>query len=111
MMHATVAQPAHPDSFEGVRVAITGGTSGLGLALVRHFLERGAHVAFVARRRDEVERVAAQHQRAHGITGDVSLKDDSYPMAMQIVGTLGGIDVLINNASALGPVPLALLGD
>jgi NAD(P)-dependent dehydrogenase (short-subunit alcohol dehydrogenase family) len=110
-MHATTSNRTSHDRFAGLRVGITGGTSGLGLALVRHFLERGAHVAFVARRRDEVERVAAQHQRAHGITGDVSLKDDIYPMAMQIVGTLGGIDVLINNASALGPVPLALLGD
>jgi NAD(P)-dependent dehydrogenase (short-subunit alcohol dehydrogenase family) len=30
---------------------------------------------------------------------------------MQITGELGGLDVLINNASTLGPVPLALLGD
>ena len=30
---------------------------------------------------------------------------------MQIVGNLGGLDVLVNNASSLGPVPLALLGD
>ena len=65
----------------------------------------------MARHRDQVERVAAQHRRAHGITGDVSLKDDIYPIAMQILAALGGLDVLINNASALGPVPLALLGD
>src|SRR5882724_2425521 len=32
-------------------------------------------------------------------------------MAMQITGELGGLDVLINNASDLGPAPLALLGD
>ena len=110
-MQATVAQRTNHDIFAGRRVAITGGTSGLGLALVRHFLERGAHVAFVARHRDQVERIAAQHERAHGVTGDVSLKDDIYPMVMQILGALGGVDVLVNNASALGPVPLALLGD
>jgi NAD(P)-dependent dehydrogenase (short-subunit alcohol dehydrogenase family) len=110
-MHATLARRTNHDTFAGLRVVITGGTSGLGLALVRHFLERGAHVAFVARHRDQVERVAAQSERAHGIAGDVSLKDDIYPMAMQILGALGGVDVLVNNASALGPVPLALLGD
>lgn len=99
------------DPFEGLRVAITGGTAGLGLALVRHLLDRGAHVAFVARHRENVARVAAAHVRAHGIVGDVSDKQAIYPIAMQIVGALRGLDVLVNNASALGPVPLALLAD
>jgi NAD(P)-dependent dehydrogenase (short-subunit alcohol dehydrogenase family) len=102
----------HPrDAFRGLRVAITGGTSGLGLALVREFLGRGALVAFVARRREGVERVVREHTDAHGIIGDVSKKDDIHPIAMQIVGMLGGLDVLINNASDLGPAPLALLAD
>src|SRR5437868_8832532 len=35
----------------------------------------------------------------------------THPIAMQIVGALGGLDVLINNASDLGPTPLKLLGD
>ena len=30
---------------------------------------------------------------------------------MQVTGSLGGVDVLVNNASSLGPVPLALLAD
>jgi NAD(P)-dependent dehydrogenase (short-subunit alcohol dehydrogenase family) len=97
--------------FDGARVAITGGTSGLGLALVRELLGRGARVAFVARTRERVRSVAREQQGAHGIVGDVSVKEDIYPMAVQIVGELGGLDVLINNASDLGPVPLALLSD
>src|SRR6266851_1669558 len=102
----------HPRSeFRGLRVAITGGTSGLGLALVRELLARGAQVAFVARGRDGVERVARGHTGAHGIVGDVSKKADIHPIAIQIVGMLGGLDVLINNASDLGPTPLALLAD
>lgn len=99
------------DTFAGLRVAITGGTSGLGLALVRELLDRGAHVAFVARSRDAVNRVSAEHAEAHGIVGDVSRKQDIHPMVVQIIGALGGLDVLINNASDLGPVPLALLAD
>jgi NAD(P)-dependent dehydrogenase (short-subunit alcohol dehydrogenase family) len=95
----------------GLRVAVTGGTSGLGLALVREFHRRGAHVAFVARTRERVERVARENAGAHGVVGDVSKKDDIYPIAMQVVGELGGLDVLVNNASDLGPTPLALLGD
>ena len=39
------------NDLKGVRIAITGGTSGLGLALVRECLARGARVAFVARTR------------------------------------------------------------
>src|SRR5262245_61789919 len=96
---------------QGLRIAITGGTSGLGLALVRELLNRGAQVAFVARTREQVERVAREHPGAHGIVGDVSKKDDIYPIALQITGRLGGLDVLVNNASSLGPVPLALLAD
>jgi NAD(P)-dependent dehydrogenase (short-subunit alcohol dehydrogenase family) len=97
--------------FAQVRVAITGGTSGLGLALVRELLDRGAKVAFVARRRDRVEDVVRQRPEAHGIVGDVSRKEEIHPIAMQIVGALGGLDVLINNASDLGPIPLKLLAD
>ena len=99
------------ERFRGLRVAITGGTSGLGLALVRELLGRAAQVAFVARRREGVERVVREHPGAHGIVGDVSKKHDIHPIAMQIVGLLGGLDVLINNASDLGPAPLALLAD
>jgi len=96
--------------FTGTRVAITGGTSGLGLALLRELRSLGAEVAFVARTRGRVETVTRE-QRAHGIVGDVALKDDIYPIAMQILGELGGLDILINNASDLGSTPLALLGD
>jgi NAD(P)-dependent dehydrogenase (short-subunit alcohol dehydrogenase family) len=95
---------------EGLRVAITGGTSGLGLALVREFSERGARVAFVARNAERVQSLAATGA-GHGITGDVARKEDIHPIALQVVGELGGLDVLINNASDLGPVPLSLLGD
>jgi NAD(P)-dependent dehydrogenase (short-subunit alcohol dehydrogenase family) len=97
--------------FSDLRVAVTGGTSGLGLELVRHLVREGARVAFVARHRDRVEQLAHAHAGSHGIVGDVASKDDIYPIALQILGTLGGLDVLINNASDLGPVPLALLGD
>jgi NAD(P)-dependent dehydrogenase (short-subunit alcohol dehydrogenase family) len=96
---------------QGLRVAITGGTSGLGLALVRELVDRGAHVAFVARHREGVERVSRERSAAFGIVGDVSRKDDVHPIAIQVLGALGGLDVLVNNASSLGPVPLVPLAD
>src|SRR5829696_8768628 len=82
---------------DGLRVAITGGTSGLGLALVRELLGRGARVAFVARTRERVATVARENVGAHGIVGDVASKEDIYPIALQVVGELGGLDVLVNN--------------
>jgi len=104
-------QSGGEEIFHGLRVAVTGGTSGLGLALVRELLSRGARVAFVARTRERVERVARENGGAHGVVGDVSSKEDIYPVALQVVGELGGLDVLVNNASDLGPVPLAMLSD
>ena len=95
---------------EGLRVAVTGGTSGLGLALVRQLTDQGARVAFVARSSESVGRVAAETGSV-GIVGDVGDKDAIYRIALQITGNLGGLDVLINNASSLGPTPLALLAD
>ena len=95
----------------GLRVAITGGTSGLGLALLNQFAEAGAAVAFVARDAERVARTAQELPGTHGFVGDVAKKDDIYPLATAIAGSLGGVDVLINNASDLGPVPLALLAD
>jgi NAD(P)-dependent dehydrogenase (short-subunit alcohol dehydrogenase family) len=96
---------------DGVRIAVTGGTSGLGLALVDELTRRGARVAFVARTAERVDAVARAHPGTSGIVGDVARKDDIYPIALQITGTLGGLDVLVNNASSLGPAPLALLAD
>ena len=98
-------------SLTHVRVAITGGTSGLGRSLVRELLERGARVAFVARHRPDVERTMLDLSSAHGIVGDVSRKEDIHPIAIQILGALDGLDVLVNNASSLGPVPLRPLAD
>jgi NAD(P)-dependent dehydrogenase (short-subunit alcohol dehydrogenase family) len=99
------------NTFKGLRVAVTGGTSGLGLALVDAFQAAGAHVAFVARDAHRVSAVALRRPGTHGIVGDVSRKEAIHPLAMQITGALGGLDILVNNASSLGPVPLALLAD
>lgn len=100
------------DDFDlrGLRVAVTGGTSGLGLALVRNITARGARVAFVGRRAQLVDRISRE-TNACGIVGDVGLKEDIHAMALEIAWNLGGLDVLINNASSLGPAPLKLLAD
>ena len=59
-----------------LRVAVTGGTSGLGLALVRRLIGRGAQVAFVARNTEAVERIGIE-TGAYGIVGDIGRKEIS----------------------------------
>ena len=98
-------------TLHNLRVAITGGTSGLGRGLVGELSNHGARVAFVARHRDDIERTMLDFPFAHGIVGDVSRKEDIHPIAIQILGVLDGLDVLVNNASSLGPVPLRPLAD
>ena len=107
---SSLRQDEPHDPIRGIRVAITGGTSGLGLALVRELSARGAHVAFVARDGQRVARIATS-TGTHGVTGDITRKEDIHPIALQIVGLLGGLDVLVNNASSLGPSPLRPLAD
>jgi NAD(P)-dependent dehydrogenase (short-subunit alcohol dehydrogenase family) len=101
----------NPSPLQHLRVAVTGGTSGLGLALVRTLHAAGAHVAFVARTPQRVAQVARELPGTHGLVGDIARQDDIYPLALQITAALDGLDVLVNNASHLGPVPLALLAD
>jgi len=107
----TYRRDTMPPSLKDVRAAVTGGTSGLGRALVAELHRRGARVAFVARHSDAIASVEHDHRGVTGIVGDVSRKEDIHPIAIQMLGALGRLDVLINNASSLGPVPLALLAD
>lgn len=106
-----MASPVRQKSpLSGLRVAVTGGTSGLGSELVGLLSLECTQAAFVARTARNVEQIA-RATGAIGIVGDVGRKDEIYSIALQITGSLGGLDVLVNNASSLGPVPLALLAD
>jgi NAD(P)-dependent dehydrogenase (short-subunit alcohol dehydrogenase family) len=98
-------------SLRGLKVVVTGGTAGLGRALVETLTSRGARVGFVARRRELVERLEQEVAGSVGVVGDVADKDDVHPIALQLSARLGGVDVLIHNASSLGPVPLRPLAD
>jgi NAD(P)-dependent dehydrogenase (short-subunit alcohol dehydrogenase family) len=72
-------------------------------------------VVLVARGKSELDRtvkeIREQGGEAYGITADVGNKEDIYPIAAQAAALVGPIDILIQNASTLGPVPLRLLLD
>ncbi|HEY4705776.1 MAG TPA: SDR family NAD(P)-dependent oxidoreductase [Thermoplasmata archaeon] len=88
--------------FSGRVVLVTGGTSGIGLAAARAFLEEGARVAIVGRRADR-GRVAVRTLRrvsedVRFLRGDVSRSADVRRLVGSVLRASGGIDVLFNNA-------------
>jgi NAD(P)-dependent dehydrogenase (short-subunit alcohol dehydrogenase family) len=96
-------------------VMITGVTQGLGKALTLKFAKEGAKLAICARRTIELNKVREEAQ-SHGVevlavTADVSIPGDAERFAALALETFGRIDVLINNASILGPSPMPLLLD
>lgn len=95
---------------------ITGASRGLGLGIAHSLaLEHGLRVALVARDREALERAVASIRadggEAVGIVADVADKRAIHRIAGQAAAALGDIDVLVNNASALGPTPLRSLLD
>lgn len=101
--------------YTGKSILITGGSRGLGKALALDLAARGARVALIARDQSELDKtVGAVRQSggvAFGIAADVGAKKSIYPIVGQAAALAGPIDILINNASTLGPVPLRLLAD
>jgi gluconate 5-dehydrogenase len=82
---------------DGVRVLITGGTSGLGRAMARALLDAGATVAITGRSPDRTAQVAAE-LGAVGIPCDVTDEVAVERGVAEAYDRLGTVDVLVNNA-------------
>jgi len=91
-----------------MNILITGSSKGLGLALARQLARRGHSLVINARRADEL-RVAEEELAA--ITKVIAVAGDVSEIAEEIAARAGRVDVLINNASELGPSPMPLLVD
>jgi NAD(P)-dependent dehydrogenase (short-subunit alcohol dehydrogenase family) len=94
---------------------ITGASRGLGAALAAELARGGARVALVARGAEELEAVAARIRaeggEAHALVADVADKRAVHGIAGAAAAVVGPIDILVHNASELGPTPLRLLLD
>ena len=100
---------------EGRAALVTGGSHGLGAALGRALAREGARVVLVARGREDLARVVdeirAQGGEAHAFAADVGDKSDIHRIAGAASALAGPVDILVHNASTLGPTPLRLLLD
>ena len=79
------------------RFLITGGSQGIGAAIVAQAREAGHQVVFTGRNEAEIAAVA-KATGAHGIKADVSIDTDNARTVETCVSVMGGVDVLINNA-------------
>ena len=99
----------------GAAVVVTGGSRGLGSALGAALAASGARVVLVARSREETEAAAAairaEGGEAHALAEDLGDKRAIHRIAGAAAALVGPIDLLVHNASTLGPVPLRLLLD
>jgi NAD(P)-dependent dehydrogenase (short-subunit alcohol dehydrogenase family) len=94
---------------------ITGGSKGLGRALAFALGAQGYKLALVARHLEGLASTVADLQRAgvkaHPIVGDVGAPRDALKIAALAHQQLGHVDLLIHNASTLGPLPMPMLAD
>src|SRR5207302_409904 len=91
----------------GRAALITGGSRGIGAAIAKAFAREGARVAFTYRQRDDAAReVVDEIERGGGeavaIRADASSEEDARRAVRETVERFGRINVLVNNAGAIG---------
>jgi NAD(P)-dependent dehydrogenase (short-subunit alcohol dehydrogenase family) len=101
--------------FSETSALVTGASRGLGRALATELAGRGARVVLVARESAELHAAAATIRAAggdaHALAADVGDKLAIHAIAGAAAALVGPIDLLVHNASTLGPTPLKLLLD
>jgi NAD(P)-dependent dehydrogenase (short-subunit alcohol dehydrogenase family) len=87
---------------EGKTAVVTGGNSGIGLAIAQRFVEAGARVAIVGRRAEAVDAaVASLGQVAMGIVSDLADRDSHTVVAHQVRESFGTVDIYVANAGTI----------
>ncbi len=91
---------------KGKNVLITAGAQGIGEAITEHFIQQGANVAVhyfsSSERAEQLSKLAIEKGlKAAAIGGDLTKESDAERLVNQASESLGGIDILINNAGSL----------
>ncbi|MGB9985683.1 MULTISPECIES: SDR family oxidoreductase [Halobacteriales] len=96
---------------DGQVAIVTGASSGIGEATAKSLASRGSSVVLAARRKDEIDELAAQIEDEHGdalaVPTDITDDEDIDNLVERTTDEFGRIDILVNNA---GLMPLAHIG-
>ncbi len=98
------------ERLDGTVALVTGASSGIGEATARALASAGAAVAVIARRKDRLDKLAADIEsaggKAHAIEADVTDRKQATDVVNQVARDLGRLDTVINNAGVmlLGPI-------
>ncbi|MCK9613972.1 MAG: SDR family oxidoreductase [Candidatus Omnitrophica bacterium] len=99
-----VAQINYGGILKGKSVLVTGGSSGIGLAIAKKCLSEGAQVVITGRNAQKLETVAVEihHPSLKTLNWDVSAVDQAEEQLLKAVALAGGkLDILVNNAGIL----------
>ncbi|WP_334171243.1 SDR family oxidoreductase [Sinomonas sp.] len=108
--------PAAPRGLAGRTLLMSGGSRGIGLAIAKRAAADGANVVLLAKTGEPhpklagtvfeaAEEIEASGGRALPVVGDVRRDDDVARAVAQALATFGGIDTVVNNASAIDLSP------
>ena len=91
---------------------ITGASRGLGLGIAREYARRGAMLVLAARGAGALDAVASELSRQTDVLAlAIDVSEDAERLVAAAIERFGGVDILVNNASELGPSPMPPLED
>lgn len=89
----------------GLTTLVTGGGTGIGLAIARRFHEEGATVVLCGRRQGTLDEAAANidstAERVHALAADITREADVVALVQETLRLTGRVDVLVNNAGPM----------
>ena len=97
---------------QGKTAIVTGGTRGIGLAIVRTFLKNGANVALFGSRSETVGKALKELKEEHpnwpviGMAPDIAKYDEMKAAVDEVVAKFGALDIMVNNAGISAREPL-----
>jgi 3-hydroxy acid dehydrogenase / malonic semialdehyde reductase len=101
-------------ALDGKRILLTGGTTGIGRAMLKQFAAAGARVLTLGRDKDALEEALrtarAEGGELHGLAADLGQREDITRIFAEVDAQLGGLDILVSNA-ALGAEPIDQMSD
>ena len=97
-------------ALDGKAAVITGGGTGIGAAIARRFAAEGCRVMIAGRRREVLEKIAADIGGL-AVVADVAREADVAALMARCDEAWGQLDILVNNAGVTGPISPAAVMD